>query len=571
MLRRTARLAALLGGYVVVVGWLTWPLGARLGDALPNTQFACRYDAPQGLWAVAWETHALATAPARFADGNIYHPARRAVFYGEAGLGALPLFAPIYLLSGNLAFAGNLVFLGGMALTALAFHLVLRRWTGSHAAGFVAASSFLLTPWVLWGWVPCVPYYGPLWWFPLIVAVAAAPSLGAGGILGLGAMVALEALVDPIYVAPAVVAPLGVLALWRLARARTRRAGLALVAALAVAGVLLLPAAAEYLAVRAANPELARQSPWGGRDAPWPAALDPYLVGGVPVAPLPIPWWKGGNSGPLGLPHAAYALILAGGLVALRRGTRARRGWAHAGLWAVTGVLVSTPLVSFFGGPPIRLPHEPLLGLVTALVRDVTRLGVAALVGFALLAGIGFAECAARLTPRAGRWRPVAMAALALAVAGLEYGEYSRYVAGTYPVVAAERPDSALARVLEAGEGPVLELPVWGSAAILWQVGAMVRATFHRRPVLNGYGSYWPAGFAARMALARRLPDADALETLRDETGVATIVVHRFFGPEWTRWRAFAASDRPDLRFVGTYDDALVFAVGGLQPPAGAP
>jgi hypothetical protein len=161
--------------------------------------------------------------------------------------------------------------------------------------------------------------------------------------------------------------------------------------------------------------------------------------------------------------------------------------------------------------------------------------------------------------------------ALALVVVGLEYGEYSRYVAAEYPLASAERPDSALVRVLEAGEGPVLELPVWGATAILWQLGAMIRSTFHWRPVLNGYGSYWPAGFRGRMQLARRLPDPDALAILRRETGVTTVVVHRFFGPAWNRWWGITTHGRPDLRYLGTYADALVFAVGGLQPPAGPP
>src|SRR5881397_77853 len=54
----------------------------------------------------------------------------------------------------------------------------------------------------------------------------------------------------------------------------------------------------------------------------------------------------------------------------------------------------------------------------------------------------------------------------------------------------------------------------------------MYRSTFHWRPLLNGYSSYYPAGFGERMTIADHLPDADALTTLRRETGLDAILVH---------------------------------------------
>jgi hypothetical protein len=66
------------------------------------------------------------------------------------------------------------------------------------------------------------------------------------------------------------------------------------------------------------------------------------------------------------------------------------------------------------------------------------------------------------------------------------------------------------------------------------------------------------------MALADRLPDPDALATLRRETGLTTIVVHanEFEDPAVRdAWRAAATSGRRDLRLVGTVDGAMLFAV----------
>ena len=56
-------------------------------------------------------------------------------------------------------------------------------------------------------------------------------------------------------------------------------------------------------------------------------------------------------------------------------------------------------------------------------------------------------------------------------------------------------------------------------------VWAMYRSLSHWRPLLNGYASYWPAGWKERMADATRLPDAAVLARLVRDTGVTTIIV----------------------------------------------
>src|SRR5439155_1299480 len=113
--RMSQRLAAAivpLALYCVAVVWLTWPLAAHLRTHLPSTEVACSFDTLLIAWVLAWQTHALATAPLHFAQANIYHPARHALFYCEAGVGALPYFAPAFLLTGSPALALNVTLLG---------------------------------------------------------------------------------------------------------------------------------------------------------------------------------------------------------------------------------------------------------------------------------------------------------------------------------------------------------------------------------------------------------------------------------------------------------------------------
>src|SRR2546426_1545156 len=224
---------------LVAVVWLTWPLAAHLGTHLPSTEAACSFDTLLIAWVLAWQTHALATAPLHFAQANIYHPARHALFYCEAGVGALPYYAPAFLLTGSPALALNVTLLGGVALTAWALHLVVRRWTSSHLGGTVAAWTFLTTRWVLWEWGPVAPNYVVLPYFPLIVLLVATPAARLGDALRLVPLLVLQGLTS-IYVAAAAMIPAGLIAAGRLVRRSTRASGLRLAVALSL-GAALLP------------------------------------------------------------------------------------------------------------------------------------------------------------------------------------------------------------------------------------------------------------------------------------------------------------------------------------------
>ena len=96
-----ARGLPLLLVYVVIAGWLAWPLPAYMTTSLPCTTFVCTYDTIYTAWVLAYETHALTTAPAQLYEANIYHPEHSALLYGPTSLGALPFFAPTFLATGN--------------------------------------------------------------------------------------------------------------------------------------------------------------------------------------------------------------------------------------------------------------------------------------------------------------------------------------------------------------------------------------------------------------------------------------------------------------------------------------
>jgi hypothetical protein len=113
---------------------LTWPAAAELstmavdlGDPLLTT------------WILAWDVHALATAPFRFFDANMFHPRRGTLAYTEHLVGLLPLVGPARLAGARPLLAHNLVWLATFPLTGLAMFWLVRHLTGNAGAAAIAA------------------------------------------------------------------------------------------------------------------------------------------------------------------------------------------------------------------------------------------------------------------------------------------------------------------------------------------------------------------------------------------------------------------------------------------------
>ncbi|HXJ34667.1 MAG TPA: hypothetical protein VMS22_11605 [Candidatus Eisenbacteria bacterium] len=571
MILRATAPVVVLAGYIAVLVWLTWPLGAHLGTHLANTLIVCRTDIPYIAWTLAWQSHALAADPAHYLDANIYWPAPHALLFGDPGLSALPFFAPVFLATGNPALAINVVFLLCLALTATCFHAVVRRWTGSHAAGIVAGAVFLVDPWGVWRFFPWAPSYTVLLGFPLLVYLTSRPNPSWRRALVLVPLIVFQALANLVYLAATVFPPLVVLAVARLARPATRTAGVRLAAALGLALVVMAPIYVAYFAVRSANPALHDQSMWTARpDSPALAGIPVAPIGGIPRIATRVPEDLVRRSAPTWIAVTTLAVVVLGifARLARRREPGAPgQAWRHAWLWTAMGFAMATPVVTLFGSAPLRLPYfvalEHLVPFVPDTIRDFSRLGIAAMIGLALVAGLAFAEIAAWLVARGrGRLVPIA-AALVVVLLAVEYDVPERH---RFEIAPAIDGRSTVMEALRAGRGPVLELPVGWQGTQAWpHARAMYRSIFYWRPLLNGYSSYWPTGWPARMQLAMRLPERDALATLRRETGLASLIVDTAYVDAGTRaaWLALAtAGGRDGLRLVVRDGDLLLFAVG---------
>jgi hypothetical protein len=319
------------------------------------------------------------------------------------------------------------------------------------------------------------------------------------------------------YLAFATCAPLSVLAAYRVVRSETRLAGLQLLTSLAAASVLSVPVYWGYVPMQRENPDLSLQTVYPNVWL-WSVVPDDLFVSTAPTA----------------LPALAWALVVVGILCCASSPTdadraRRREGWRHAALWAAVGALLSVKPTVVVAGVPWTLPHIVLSPVFNAL-RAHRRIGVTALIACSVLAGLAFAEIAARLPDRFAALGRVTTAAV---LVGLLLASYFRpiHVPQTtfhplwaYPTFVAPVGDATIDDRIAKASGALLELPVNPDSQS--HVNAMYRSIGHRRPLLNGYSGYYPADFPARMELACRLPDPDALAALVRTTDIGSILVH---------------------------------------------
>jgi len=130
-----ARAAGALAFFVALAVIKTWPLARVGGNHIPGSPG----DPLLNTWILSWVTHSLGTAPSRLFHANIFYPVENALAFSEHMLGVQPLFAPVYLVTGNPLAGYNAAFLLSFALSALAafalaFHVTRAFWP-SLAAG----------------------------------------------------------------------------------------------------------------------------------------------------------------------------------------------------------------------------------------------------------------------------------------------------------------------------------------------------------------------------------------------------------------------------------------------------
>ena len=539
----------------------TWPLARHSRDTL-----ATWGDPVFQMWTLAWNWHAVTTAPLDIFDANVFYPWRNTLAYSDHLFGQSLLVWPVLAITGNGILADNISVFLAFVLSGLAMYLLVYDLTGNRGAAILAGVAYALAPsrmahiehlhLLSAQWPPllllclrrAVSERGrrQLWW---------AAGVGAAFFMqGLSGVYFFYFTIIMALIAGAVL--LGFVA-WERDRAGLR--GLLLsAAACAVAGVLLLPTLLPYLTVHDDLGVEREEAEVNIYRAEW----SDYLA----VSPdnrLYNNWLLEHHRG---LEQDLFPGLLLAGFALL--GLLNRRGRPFR--WVLLAVTVGAAVLSLglqfslFGfelPSPYRLFYEYLPGF--RAIRVPARLGLLALVGLGGLAGLGldlawrFAmgdrflgrvlrrdEPRVRPVPSSsgngdGRTQGSSLrwigARLSLAYLGMAMGllflwaETATIVELPPPLPVGDAPPAYA--WMRDHPAPTIELPMGdGPVGSAWP---NFWSTFHWNQVTNGYSGIIVPTYDLLRAEAKRFPDPETVRFFQG-LGIETVVIHGDF-PEAER------------------------------------
>jgi hypothetical protein len=465
---------------------LTYPTIPQIGSA-------GRLDTGDGrfsIWNVAWVAHAIVDDPRHLFDANIFYPHRGTLTYSELNLVGGALGVPAYFVTRNPLAAHNSAVVLSLLTTFMATWALVRRLTGSDAAGLVAATGYTFSAFTSshTAEIQLLMLFG----FPLIMIafhrLASSPTIGRAA--WLGAALALTALACGYYgVYGGGLA--GAAALWWAQPRRRYWVALAVAAGATVAFVW--PVLGYYLHERAAQGAVRATTPDELRvySASWRSLLASSTdVGMIWTSAI-------ARTGPLkevlfaGVCVLALAAVAVASLGRLPADRRTILGYVCIAVVATWGAL----------GPDGALYWvlaKVLPGM--SFLRAPARLAVVGIFALSVVAGFGVRD----LT-RGRRW--VTPALLALMVAELWVAWPIR------PMLPLERPYRTLATLPRGG---VVEFPFqYDSAVFHTHTRAMFRSTWNWQPLVNGYSDFVPADFYELALPITGFPDPKSFEIMR--------------------------------------------------------
>jgi hypothetical protein len=476
MAKQHAGAAAL---FLILAALMTWPLARDLDRAVadPGDPFI-------NTWILDWDWYATLHQPLHLFDANLFYPARYSLAYSENLYGIAVLLFPFRAAGVSPITAHNIAILLGFALSGFGMYVLARLITGSGAAGVVAGIfhafvpfRFTHLPHVQHVWGGTLPLLlAALWWYARKPTWHRAAWFGAAFLFN-----GLCNIHWLLFGTVAIAATVAIL------RPRVLPLAVCTALAMAILAGFLYPyrEVADLYGMRRSWSETRFFS----------ALPSDWLVSNF-YNRLYTPLRNSSIDPERWLFPGVLSLVL-GGVALLSKN---RKPLQMAGLWIAIG---------FFGSLGLHtVLHRFLFRYVPAFqaIRVPARWAAIAFVGLAILVAIG--------TSLIARGRSWIYAIVALAfLAELRSAPIRWYMVST---------DVPLAEQWIAREKPhaIVELPL----APLFEHGAMLRATAHHVPMVNGISGFASPEYTRLATLAQRCSD-DFFSELR-RIGVTHVVVH---------------------------------------------
>jgi hypothetical protein len=549
---RTWGVAVLFVALTIV---LTYPLAFRAGTAV----IAADPDAELYMWTLAWDTHAFTHQPLAIFDANIFYPYARTLAYSENLIGSALVAAPILWATGNPVLALNVVMLLSIVLCGTGAYVLARRVGTSSAAAIIAGIVFAFSPARLFR-ISQV-HLTAVQWMPFALASLHAYLDGgrARDLRWAVAFFTLQALTSGHGTVFLLVAALALIA-YRTALGeplqltkRFRDLGL-------VGALLLAPAILIVLPYRQVQVEMGLRRTlenWAATPASFlasPTHVHTWLLS------LVSEWRINEQASAFLFPGFLPLLLAALALVVRFRKTHSPdpRPTLRARLTAIGRnpaafyAALTLGAVLLASGPPLSL--WPFVYWLPGLnfVRVPSRFVILAVLGLAVLAGLGFDRLTTFLRPNRYRLAAVITAALLLV----------EFTAIPFRLVPYEVKRPAADRWLKGQPTPftVAELPVMPNER--YHTAYMLHSMVHWQRTVHGYSGMRPAFHERLYRQLTRFPDEDSLTSLA-ELRVTYIVVHVSDYPpdDWPAVEARLAQYESWLALEYQDRDARVYAL----------
>ncbi len=516
--------------------------------AILNLEDAGRVDSSDGRWAiwnVAWVAHALTTDPAGLYQTNIFHPYSDTLVFAEANLIAGLLAVPAYLATGSAFVAHNSVLLIAFMVSFLGMYALARSLTHSPAASIAPAIAFACCPYIF----ARVPHISLQLMGGLPLSLLALHRLvdqrTAGRAVTLGVVLATQALATGYYgIFAGLSVGLGVLffgitrGLWRERAYWVTCAGAATVAVL-----LVLPFFLPYIELQRDTGFARSLDEARTYSADWRAYFASSAWAHRWMLPLLESWREVLFPGFLVTIGAAV-----GAWTLTTRGTRPQReiGTFYA--------LLATLAVWLSFGPQAGLYTVLYEALpVMSLIRAPARAAVLVPLSLAMLTALG-------LTVLGSGWNRQRRQVVGAAAAILVTAELVELPIQWYPAPDASQAYRLLAQL---PDGPVLELPFYDAEdGFEWHTGYLLASTRHWKPIVNGYGDFFPTQFVADAPVLAGFPSPESFARI-EQMDVRYILVHFDLrgSPDRPGWAARVAPYRSSLDPVYEGTDAALYEI----------
>lgn len=501
------------------------------------------------MWILAWDWHALTTDPRGLFDANIFHPAPRTLAGSEHLLGHVPIFGPVYEISGNPVLAYQILFLANLALSGAALHALLRHWGMPASAAFFGGLLYVFFPFRMFfaNYVHLsAGQYAPL----ALLFLDRTLLFGRTRDAAVLCVALLAQMLCSYYLAYfMLIALAGYLAgvLWG-SRGRLRLRGCLLSTAAAVVAASVFAALSlPYIELRTAGSI--------------PTETEMHFLKRFSVGP----WWEFfERQNMLYLGIAPLLLAIVGTF--LPRTMHERVPWARP---AAIGLALACYTMALgpereIAGRTITFPYSIVMDIVPGFssMRGPLRFLMIAQLGFAALSSMGLTWLLRSVDRRRGTLAAFACAVVLTLATVWDYGLLFEH-RETRVVEAGAVVPEVYRKLASLPPGPVLEIPSSGyfgyfrGAIVASEY--MLHSTAHWLPLLDGYSGYAPPSAAVTSGLISALPHLNALTALVRTTGLRYIVVHRdaLAEEDLPAW-----SQPPGLQQLGEFDSAVLFEVG---------